>query len=250
MNRLMDAFTSGRMGIEGLFISGEGENLVEMAGLAGFSYVVLDGEHGSVWANLPSHIRAARLHQLGIVVRVPRGRVDAMAQALDWGADIILAPGASGAAEVQEAVSAVHYPPEGQRGLAFSIPAAQYGWEGPAYLERARRAPRLWVQVETREALEAVEEWAQWPGIDALFVGPTDLSMELGEEGRLGPRTAAAVTRVGEACRQAGRPWGTFTPASEDRSRWVHQGANLVATAVPLLLRQGVERWRGDSPHA
>lgn len=245
MSKLSSAMSSGKRGLEGLFIGQENAAMIEMAGLAGFGYVVLDAEHGSVWPSLPDLIRTARTGDLGVLVRVPLSQPAAMSQALDWGAEGILVPGARAITDVQLALQFCRYPPQGRRGLATMVPAAGYGWSQPGFLERSRAGVQVYIQVETREALNQVELWAQYEGVAGLFVGPADLSMALGDEGRPTARVEEAVERVAAACERVSRPWGIFTPNAWSRQRWLDRGAHLVATAVPMLLRQGVDNWRG-----
>ena len=231
--------------LDGLFINGRAADVVEMAGLAKFDYVVLDGEHGDVWPVLPELIRAARFRQIAAIVRVPKARLEAMSQVMDWGADGVLVPAVRTIEEIQRAVRAVRYPPEGERGLATSVAAADYGWKGDTYLSEARANSLLWIQLETQEALDALDDWADLDGADLFFVGPADLSMALGEQGRPGPRFHAAMETI-QATLRGRKPWGIFAGSPADRTRWHALGAVAVATSVPLVLKQGVDLWRGD----
>lgn len=238
---------SGRP-LEGLFMNGPGADLVEMAGLAHFDFVVLDGEHGAVWPVLPELIRAARFREVAAIVRVPKTRPEAMSQVMDWGADGVLVPAVRETIEIQRAVSAVRYPPEGERGLATSVAAADYGWKGAAYLSESRRKALVWIQVETVEALGALDTWATLPGVDLFFVGPHDLSMALGEEGHPGPRFEEAMQAI-VGTLGGRKPWGIFAGAAAERRHWESVGAMAVATSVPSILRQGIAAWRGGNQH-
>ncbi|NMP24175.1 HpcH/HpaI aldolase family protein [Sulfobacillus harzensis] len=234
----------------GLFVSGPAGDPVEMAGSLGYDYVVLDGEHGAVETTLYHVIRRARLAGVSALVRVPRTKRESVAQVLDYGATGVLIPGVRADEEIRAAVTAVRYPPEGQRGLAFSVAAAQYGLESAQeYLERARRETVVLVQIETQETLHHLSQWARLPGIDGFFVGPTDLSMELGEEGQPGPRFMAAMTRIRDILGDAGKPWGIFAPNVKDGRRWAEAGARLLATADVILLRQGLDGWKEGVQH-
>lgn len=241
---LREQLRAGRRGLEGLFIGTEGPAVVEMAGQAGFDYVVLDGEHGDVLGEMSGFIRSARAVAIPCIVRVPLSRVDAMSWVLDMGADGVLVPGVRAADDLRRVVQATRYPPEGGRGLAFTVPAAHYTFEGPPYLERARRETVVWAQVETHEAVRGVDALAAVEGIDALFIGPTDLSMALGLDGQPGPVVEQAIQEVVRSAESLGRPWGIFTADAPERQRRLAEGAWLVATAAPVMLRRGIEVWR------
>ncbi len=245
---LRDRLPSPREPLQGLFMNGPAADLVEVAGLAKFDFVVLDGEHGHVWPSLPDLIRAARYRDVAAIVRVPNTRPDAMSQAMDWGADGILVPAVRTADEIERAVAAVRYPPEGKRGLAGSVAAADYGWKGEGYLAESRRRASVWIQVETEEALRELDRWAGLSSVDLFFIGPADLSMALGEEGRPGPRFEAAMDGVIRTL-QGRKAWGIFAGTPDDRERWQRLGAAAVATSVPLVLRQGIAVWRGEERH-
>lgn len=245
---LRDRMQSPERPLQGLFMNGPGADLVEMAGLAKFDFVVLDGEHGDVWSSLPDLLRAARYRQIAAIVRVPKTRPEAMSQAMDWGADGVLVPAVRAVEEIDRAVSAIRYPPEGQRGLATSVAAADYGWQGEDYLTESRRRAAVWIQVETQEALRELDHWAELASVDLFFIGPADLSMALGEEGRPGLRFEAAMEGIIRTL-QGRKDWGIFAGTSADRQRWQDLGASAVATSVPLVLRRGIAGWRGEDRH-
>lgn len=241
----------GDRSLSGLFISGATPDLVEMAARQHLDYVVLDAEHSMLNQDLPELVRTARLAGIPSIVRLPRAETAAMAQVLDLGANGVLVPGVQNAGEIERVVNACRYPPEGGRGLAFSVPAAGYGLDDAAgYLARARAETVVLVQIETSEAVHHVSDWAHIAGVDGFFVGPTDLSMALGEEGQPGPRFERAMTHVVEALEAAGRPWGIFAGSSAARRQWVARGAHMVATAVPLVVSDGLRRWLGATDHA
>jgi 2-keto-3-deoxy-L-rhamnonate aldolase RhmA len=249
MSAWREGLAAGQRGLEGLFIGLENDALVEMASLAGFRYVVLDGEHGAVYPRLPDLLRTARLGGLGSLVRVPLSQPQAMSQALDWGADGILVPGVETLDNIRLAVQFCCYPPRGHRGVAAMVPAARYGWTAESAADRGR-GTQVFVQVETLAAVESIREWVKLPDIHGFFVGPSDLSMALGEGGALGLRTQAAIEEVVAVVEDAGRPWGIFTPDAASREQWLAAGAHLVATAVPMLLRAGIAAWRGGARDA
>lgn len=240
----------GERGLDGLFIGGVTPEFVEMAALMGFDYVVLDAEHGAVSGALADLIRVARLSGIASLVRIPRHSTETMAQALDYGANGVLVPGVRDADEIRAVVHATRYPPEGTRGVAFSIAAAGYGLRGRDYVSQARSSTIVVIQVETSEALEAIDAWADIDGVHAFFVGPADLSMALGEEGRPGPRFEQAMNAIVSALETKGRPWGIFAATAEARRHWKAVGAALLATGVPTVFAAGLAQWREDDANA
>jgi 4-hydroxy-2-oxoheptanedioate aldolase len=138
--------------------------------------------------------------------------------------------------EAERLAAAVRYPPLGFRGLAGSVRAARYGRERD-YAKTAAAQTCLMVQIESPRAVEAAAEIAAVDGVDALFVGPGDLSAGMG---RLGeprhPEVAAAIARVLEAGASAGKPVGTFGLDAEDALHRFEQGFRFVSVATDSRL--------------
>lgn len=228
----------GERGLVCLFVGESGADMVELAGWCGFDAVVLDGEHGMVWNDLPMLLRTAEAAGIAPIVRVLSRRPDMIGQALDFGAAGVLVPGVHTRDEVQQAIAAARYAPLGRRGLAYSTRAARYGGRtGLQYFTDAHENQAVWVQVETVGALESLPDWLGLAGLSGVFVGPTDLSMALGEGGGLTPKVEAAIHQVATMATAQGIPWGIFTPTAEGCRRWRQAGAALVGTAVSSVVR-------------
>ncbi len=198
----------------GTFVTLADPIAVELAGLAGFEFIVIECEHaGLSLETVQNQLRAARAHELGTLVRVPAGDLGFVQRVLDIGANGVLVPHISDAKAAARAVSAVRFPPEGHRGMYPSSAAAEFGAHGlPGVRELTHALNRntvLAVMIEEASAVEQIEEIARTPGVDLVVVGPSDLSASLGVIGNpQDPGLAAAVARIFKACRDAGVRFG------------------------------------------
>ena len=169
----------------GCFVMLPSPSVVEMVGYAGFDFAILDQEHGPAGREmLENQIRAAEASGAEAIVRVPFGTPDEVLHALDSGASGIIVPHVLTAEGALAVARAAHYPPAGRRGLATTARAGRHGMvKLPDHLDLAARRTLVIPQIEDREALDQVTAIASTPGVDALFIGPADLSMSLGHPG-------------------------------------------------------------------
>jgi 4-hydroxy-2-oxoheptanedioate aldolase len=198
----------------GAFITLGDPVAVELAGLAGFDFVVIECEHaGLSLETVQNHLRAARARELGTLVRVPAGDDGFVQRVLDIGADGVLIPHISDTNAAADAVSRVRFPPDGHRGMYPSSAAAEFGAHGLAGVRELTQALNrntvLAVMIEEASAVDQIEAIAATPGVDLVVVGPSDLSASLGVIGDpKDPRLADAVGMVFKACREAGVKFG------------------------------------------
>ena len=198
----------------GTFISLGDPVAVELAGLAGFEFVVIECEHaGLSLETVQNHLRAARARELGTLVRVPADDHGFVQRVLDIGADGVLVPHISDTNAAARAVSGVRFPPDGHRGMYPSSAAADFGAHGlPGVSELTQALNRntvLAFMIEESSAVDQIDAIAAMPRVDLVVVGPSDLSASLGVIGDpKDPRLAAAVARVFKACREAGVKFG------------------------------------------
>ncbi len=188
----------------GALIRMPNEGLVELAGLVGLDYVVLDTEHGpGDQLALAHHINAAAATGLSVLVRV--GAPSEVLRALDLGAHGILAPHVSSVEHARALVDAMHYPPVGRRGFAGYTRAGNYGLISAADHHAAARDTVLIAMIEDQAGLDAAADIAAVEGVDGLMLGPADLACELGVVGRTDdPRVLVAGTRVRSCATAAG----------------------------------------------
>lgn len=229
--------------LAGIFLSIPCPDVVEMASLAGWDFVVIDTEHGALTtAQLPNMLRAARVPA---IVRVA-GRADVLQGALDAGADGVLVPQIHTAEEAAAVVAASRFHPRGRRGLNGFVRAAGYSLVPlEQYLERP---VRVVIQIETVGALEAVETIAGLPGVDELFIGPYDLSQALGRPGDvMHADVLGAGQRVIDAAHAAGIAVSAFANSREAADRWREMGVDrLMYSADANILAQALRRVRDE----
>ncbi len=185
----------------------------------------LDGEHGQIGRGAYEDlIRAADVHGAPAMVRVPGHAPEAIAGVLDAGAVGVLVPRVSTAAEARAIVQATRYPPQGARGVGPGR-ASGYGYRVAETLAVANERVVLAIQVETAEGLANIDAIVAVEGVDVIFVGPGDLSVSMAAMGPEGaPRLEAAIERIAQATRAAGRVAGIFRPTPADVGRWAAVG--------------------------
>ncbi len=214
----------------------------------GFEWFMIDTEHSHV--NPESLAAMAALLARGEAAGLVRvGEVDPylVKQALDAGAQGVLAPLVNTEAEALALVSFAKYPPQGVRGIA-SAAASRYGRELSAYLRNANQETLVGVQIETREALANVEAIAGVEGVDLLFVGPQDLTLNLGLlDDRKHPRLREAMRTVVAACERHGKVAGTLVVDAEEKSAAVDLGFRFISLASDVrFLLNGARQFLGS----
>lgn len=211
-----------------------------MAG-AGLDWLLIDMEHGpNSLESVLAQLQAVDGSGTTPVVRVPVGDVVTIKQVLDVGAQNILVPMVSSAAEAERIVAAVRYPPRGRRGVGSALARSARWNRVDDYLQNADAYVSVFVQIETSAGVDAAAQIAAVDGIDGVFVGPSDLAASLGLLGQqTHPDVVAAVRRAFDDVRAAGKPVGVnaFDPAVAQS--YVDAGADflLVGADVALLAR-------------
>ncbi len=213
----------------------------EAMGRAGFDWLLLDLEH------VPVDEREA-LCILQAIASTPAAAVTRLAandpllfkRALDLGAQTVMVPFVDSADDARRAVSYAKYPPEGVRGFAAVHRASGYG-TAKDYPRRANDSVFTVIQLETPKAIAALEDIAAVPGVDALFLGPGDLSAHMGHIGNIGAAPVqAAIADVAARCRKIGIPCGIVGPTPEMVATFVAAGYDFVAVAsdMGMMMRQ------------
>lgn len=199
--------------LAGTFLNLGSHAAVEIAADAGFDWLLLDFEHGSgSMAQLRAMLLACRGSAAAPIVRIRSVDPDTVKFVMDSGAAGIMFPFVSTAELARQAVSSMKYPPQGSRGVAGIIRATGYGRNWSQYFSEANEKSLVVVQIETREAVEAADEIAAVEGVDVLFVGPLDLSVNLGCPADFSPNHfVEALQRVIDACRRHGKAAGILS---------------------------------------
>ena len=214
----------------------------------GFDFVMLDTEHApNSDATIAEGVRAVETADgdavpLARPLDNDRGKIKRL---LDLGVGGVMVPLVETASEARAAVAAAKYPPDGERGVAAAR-ASDYGRSLDEYVARANDDTAVVVQIETERALENVGAIAAVDGVDALFVGPADLSANLGVFGEFdGDRFRTAVETVLGAGDDAGVPVGTLATSHEGVERYTDWGFEYIIAGTDAgHLQRGAVRMR------
>ncbi len=203
----------------------------EMAGRAGFDWVLIDQEHGiGDQETLLHQLQALESSKSAAIVRIAWNEAPRFKRALDLGASGIMIPYVNTAEEARAAVASMRYPPQGVRGAAKFHRAAGYSIDFDTYFAEANDQLLTVVQIETASAVENVEKIAAVEGVDVLFVGPLDLSVSMGIPQQVDhPDFRSAIKRVVKASREAGKSAGILIPSSERLALTVSDGFTFIA---------------------
>jgi 2-keto-3-deoxy-L-rhamnonate aldolase RhmA len=216
----------------------------EACALAGYDWLLVDLEHGATDEGaLAGQVLAAEAHQLPMLVRVETRERIRVGKALDLGAAGVMFPRLAALSEVQESVAHLRYPPSGDRGVAAYTRSGGFG-RHPEALKSANDLVVGIVQVETAALLGELDEVASVDGLDAIFVGPSDLSYALGGPGRLdAPEFLHALERVVKVASAAGVAAGVMTYSPEAAHQYIERGFTLVAVGSDsgMLARAAAE---------
>lgn len=223
----------------GCFVRYADAGLIEMIGYQPWDFLVFDAEHGTIEPRECEHlVRAAELRGVTPIVRVTANRPDIILRFLDTGAQGAHIPWVNSASEAALAVRSIKYLPQGQRGLA-GVRAADYGQDQPlaAYVERANAETLVVLQVETAEAVERLPEILAVPGIDVIFIGPTDLSNSLGRPGDLQhPIVQSTIQRIVDAVVSSQSALGIMVNSMAAAREWQERGARYITITLESLL--------------
>ena len=221
----------------------------EAMGYCGFDFLVVDMEHVPIEvADLATLLRA-----IGCTPAVPVVRLAATSdqvlvkRVLDAGARTVMVPFIQTPEEAAAAVSFTRYPPEGVRGVAAVHRGSLYG-KATDYMKRANDEMAVIVQLETPEAIARLPEIAAVPGVDALFVGPGDLSASMGHIGNIAhPDVQALIASAAAAARKAGKPVGIVGPNPAMVQRFLDYGYSFAAVASDIAMMTGrATDWLGE----
>jgi 4-hydroxy-2-oxoheptanedioate aldolase len=227
----------------GLWSSLSSNYSVEVIAGAGFDWLLLDMEHSpNDLESLLAQLQAAAPYATHPVVRVPWNDMVSIKRVLDVGAQSLLVPYVSSAAEARSAVSFTRYPPQGARGVAGTTRATRFG-RIKDYARRAHEEVCVLVQVETQSALDNIEAICAIEGVDGVFIGPADLHASLGYPGEIAnPKVKPVIDEAVRRIRKAGKAPGILTPSEDDARHWLECGALFVAVGADVgILARGAE---------
>lgn len=215
----------------------------EALSLIGFDWLLFDTEHSPVdLGGLQPLLQAAATGTAQAVVRPAWNDKVMIKRALDMGAQTLLVPFVETPEEAEAAVAATRYPPNGIRGVAGGTRASRFGLTSD-YFQIADAEIAVLVQIETAGALSRLEEIAAVPGVDGVFIGPSDLSASMGFLGRTSaPEVQAALEEAAYRIAATGKAPGILATNAIDAVRYCDWGYRFIAGAVDLgLLLKGAQ---------
>ncbi|MWN06736.1 2-dehydro-3-deoxyglucarate aldolase [Gilliamella sp. Pas-s95] len=215
----------------------------EILGLAGFDWLLLDGEHAinDVISFVPQ-LMALKDSVSAPVVRPSWNDQVLIKRLLDIGFYNFLIPYVETAEQTKLAVSYTRYPPEGVRGVSVAHRSNVYGTI-PDYFQKINKNICVMVQVETQQAVNNVESIVAVDGVDGIFIGPSDLSASLGHFGNpKHPDVQAAIKKVFNEAKKQGKACGILATIEADARQYIDMGATFVAVGNDLgLLRSATQ---------
>jgi 4-hydroxy-2-oxoheptanedioate aldolase len=231
-NRLKAALAKDEL-LLGCWLSMATPASAEIAGGAGFDWVLIDGEHGpNDVSTIRAQLMALNGSRASVLVRVPWGEAWILKRMLDLGAQSLLVPMIDTAEQARAMVRAVRYPPEGIRGVGAGFARASGYGAVADYQRTANDQICLIVQAESRKAIENIDDIAATEGVDAVFFGPSDLSADMGHLGNPGaPEVVAALEHGIARVRAAGKAAGIIAFGPGEAKRWAEAGARVIAVA-------------------
>jgi 4-hydroxy-2-oxoheptanedioate aldolase len=243
VNAFKTAIAEGRPQI-GLWQALASPYTCEICAGAGFDWLLIDAEHAP--NDIPlvlAQLQAAGAYPVEPVVRLPVGDAVLIKQYLDIGARSLLVPMVESGAQADELVRATRYPPHGIRGVGSAIGRGSRWNRTPDYLATAHEGICLLLQVESRAALANISEIALTEGVDGVFIGPSDLSADMGHLGNpLHPEVQQAIEAGIAAVRAAGKPVGMLIADEGAARRYLELGASFVAVGTDVtILARGAE---------
>lgn len=209
---------------------------------AGYDWLLFDGEHSPNTAQtLLGQLQAVAPFAAEAIARVPAGDPVLIKQYLDIGFTTLLVPMVDTAEQARAIVAACRYPPHGIRGVASATARATGFGADPAYLQEVVQRITVIVQIESRSALENIDEIAAVDGVDALFIGPADLSASLGHLGNPAhAEVQQAIDHAKSRIDKAGKPTGIFALSPEDARLRKDEGYRFISIGTDIgLLSKG-----------
>jgi len=213
-------------------------SVAEIMGSAGYDWVAVDLEHGSIGVEtLPDLFRALELGNTLPLARIAEGRPKDCQLALDAGAGGIIVPNIQDAEQFKAVRNACRWPPAGKRGVGFSR-ANLFGKKFEIYKKEAQ-APLLVAMIENSRALPSLDAILRVEGLDAVLIGPYDLSASLGIAGRLkDSRMGAACQMILQKAKKAKVPCGVHVvhPSRAELSKRIRQGYRFLPYSIDTVI--------------
>ncbi len=234
-HKFRERLKSGEL-LAGTMISLSSPEVAELLAGVGFDWLFIDAEHSPLDPAQIQRIMQGAGRDMPCLVRLPSSDEVPIKKALDSGAAGIIVPQINSAQAAQDVVRMAKYGPQGQRGVGVSR-AHGYGLGFQEYVSRANQEVVVVVQAEHIEAVDHIDEILAVPGIDAVLVGPYDLSASLGKLGQVDdPEVRAAIDRVTRACLATGVRLGIFGMTAGAVQPYIDAGYTLIVAGIDTVL--------------
>ena len=206
--------------------------VIEIAGLAGFDFVIIDNEHGEIpLEDSVDLIRAAKAAGISPVVRVFEGNPELICKALDFGAEGVQVPNVGSKEAAEKAIQAAKFSPEGNRGCNRYVRAGGYSSKSKEdFFVKSNEETSVILQVEGQDGVAAVSDILKLKGLDVLFVGPYDLSASLGVPGQVDhPKVIEQMNYIMAEAKEQGVAVGFFVDDAQKAAEWKNRGVQYVS---------------------
>jgi 2-dehydro-3-deoxyglucarate aldolase/4-hydroxy-2-oxoheptanedioate aldolase len=240
-----------RQPLLGTLVTLDSPTVAEILAQAGFDWLFIDMEHSPLDPAAAQAILQAVGDKCPCVLRAPLNDEIWIKKALDVGAAGIIVPQVNSAVEAERVVRRAKFPPQGTRGVGVAR-ANAYGTGLAEYLSRANDEIAIIVQIESAAAVNAIDDILKVEGVDAVFVGPYDLSSSMGKPGQVADaEVQSAIARVKQAALASDKSLGIFAASAEVAKAYFNDGYNLIAVGVDTLFlanaaRDALTTLRGD----
>lgn len=225
--------------VVGVFVSIESPTTVELLAHAGVDFVMVDSEHNPITAgDAVNMYRAAEALGVPALTRIGENTQQVIAKFMDAGSLGVMMPMINSGDDAARLVSYVKYPPVGRRGLA-AVRANEYSMTDAMgeYVSAANEATAVVAQIETLEGIDHADAIINTPGVDVVFLGPTDLSVALGIPGQAKhQKVLDVITELTTKIVAAGKVSGTIARTPEDYGFWRDRGVSFFLTGANALL--------------
>ena len=243
-NRLKLKLKAGQPAL-GVISTSTDPQLAELFGLAGYDYYMLDAEHGLLHPDqVVNVIRACELTGMTPLVRIGPKDPKIVLQYLDAGMMGIMMPDLRNASEVKMLIDAVKYPPVGKRGVGISRASKYMAYSGGAekYIQFANEQTMVIPQFEDPALLNDFEAMISQPHVDAVVIGPRDLSLNLGfPDGPNHPEVQEMIDKAFAICKKAGVAAGITAAAKDGADKMIARGATMILGIAQVLIMNGAK---------
>lgn len=227
----------------GVLSTSDDPQLAELFGLAGFDYYMLDAEHGLMdAAQVVNVIRACERVNMTPLVRIGPKDPKLVLQYLDAGMMGVMMPGLETPDDIKMLVDAVKYPPLGKRGMGLTRASGYIavGSEAVDYINFSNEQTMVIPQFEDAILLDRFEEMICQPGVDAVAIGPRDLSLNMGfPDGPNHPEVQEMIDRVVAICKKTGVAAGITAGSRVDAAKQVTRGVTMVLAIAQSVISAG-----------